>query len=167
MIYYTVCYGLPSKKIPVVGKICSYIRGRVLNWINPNIARGCYIGRKVYLGNITNIFIPASSGLGNNFRMQNVCLHIGNDVMCAEDVLIIGGGHIFTSKDIPIKYQGNLPKTSLTIEDDVWIGARVVIVAKNTTIGRGAIIGAGAVISKDIPPYAIVAGNPARVIKYR
>lgn len=58
-------------------------------------------------------------------------------------------------------------KTSLKIEDDVWIGARVLVIAKNFSIGRGAIIGAGSVVTKEIPPYAIVAGNPAKIIKYR
>lgn len=138
-----------------------------LHLLNKRIEKTTDIGRKVYLGNIHDLSIGKNSGLGNGFKMQNVCLHIGEDVMCAEDVLIIGGGHIYSSKDVPMRNQGCLHKTSLTIEDDVWIGAKVIILAKNTTIGKGAIIGAGTVVTKDIPPYAIVGGNPAKILKYR
>ncbi len=67
----------------------------------------------------------------------------------------------------PMIDQGGIGLTSLTIGDDVWIGARVTILAKNITIGKGAVIGAGSVVVKSVPDYAIVAGNPARVIKYR
>jgi maltose O-acetyltransferase len=55
----------------------------------------------------------------------------------------------------------------LQIDDDVWIGARAMILPGCKHIGKGVIIGAGSVVTKDIPDYAIVGGNPARVIKYR
>ena len=57
-------------------------------------------------------------------------------------------------------------KTGITVEDDVWIGANSVILP-GVHINKGAIIGAGSVVTKDIPPYAIAVGNPAKVIKYR
>ncbi|MDQ6795887.1 MAG: hypothetical protein M3067_13940 [Chloroflexota bacterium] len=52
----------------------------------------------------------------------------------------------------------------VAIEDDVWIGANVVVL-KGVTIGRAAVIGAGSVVTQDVPPYVVVAGNPARVIR--
>lgn len=55
----------------------------------------------------------------------------------------------------------------LTIGNDVWIGANAVILPEVSSIGDGAVIGAGAVVSRDVPPYAVVLGNPARVVKYR
>jgi acetyltransferase-like isoleucine patch superfamily enzyme len=55
----------------------------------------------------------------------------------------------------------------LRIGNDVWIGANVVIMPEVSRIGDGAVIGAGSVVNKDIPPYAVVLGNPARVVKYR
>ncbi|MCB0910083.1 MAG: CatB-related O-acetyltransferase [Propionibacteriaceae bacterium] len=55
----------------------------------------------------------------------------------------------------------------LEVGSDVWIGANAVIMPEVSRIGHGAIIGAGAVVNKDVPPYAIVLGNPARVIKFR
>lgn len=54
----------------------------------------------------------------------------------------------------------------VTIGNDVWIGARAIILS-GVTIGDGAVIGAGAVVPRDVPPYAVVAGNPARLIRYR
>ena len=56
---------------------------------------------------------------------------------------------------------------SMTIEDDVWIGHNVVILSGCKRIGRGAIVGAGAIVTKDVQPYTIVAGNPARKIRDR
>ena len=87
--------------------------------------------------------------------------------MMAEDVLFLGGGHKYNRLDIPIGHQGAEPKTPLTIDDDVWIGARAMILPGCKHIGKGVIVGAGSVVTKDIPDYAIVGGNPARVIKYR
>lgn len=57
-------------------------------------------------------------------------------------------------------------KGDIVVKDDVWIGYRSVILS-GITIGQGAIIAAGSVVTKDVPPYAIVGGNPAKVIKYR
>ena len=60
-----------------------------------------------------------------------------------------------------------IPVTNLEIGNDVWIGHNAVILPSCTSIGDGAVIGAGAVVNKDIPPYGIAIGNPARVVMYR
>ena len=60
-----------------------------------------------------------------------------------------------------------LTRTTLTIGNDVWIGANAIINSSVTSIGDGAVVGAGAVVHQDVPPYAIVVGNPARVVRYR
>jgi virginiamycin A acetyltransferase len=60
-----------------------------------------------------------------------------------------------------------LKRTYLTIGHDVWLGHNAVILSSVQSIGDGAIIGAGAVVHQDVPPYAIVVGNPARVVRYR
>ena len=79
--------------------------------------------------------------------------------------MIITQNHDYdTGNAIPYG-DGYIYKT-VTIEDNVWFGNRVIITG-DITIGEGAIIAAGAVVCKDVPPYAIVGGNPAKVIKYR
>lgn len=63
------------------------------------------------------------------------------------------------------QYEG-VSKGDIVIDDDVWIGCGVTILS-GVHVGQGAVIAAGAVVTKDIPPYAIVGGNPAKIIKYR
>ena len=90
---------------------------------------------------------------------------LGDYVMMGPDIMIMGGGHKFEDTTIPMIRQGTLGKSRLMIHDDVWIGARVTILGNVGTIGKGAIIGAGAVVTKAVPDYAIVGGNPARIIR--
>jgi acetyltransferase-like isoleucine patch superfamily enzyme len=61
----------------------------------------------------------------------------------------------------------NIPEGHLSIEHDSWIGERVIITSKCSRIGIGAVVGAGAVVTKDVPDFAIVAGNPAKLVRYR
>ena len=60
-----------------------------------------------------------------------------------------------------------IERSKCIIQDDVWLGHNSIVTPSVTFIGRGAVIGAGSVVTKDVPPYAIVAGNPAKIIKYR
>jgi maltose O-acetyltransferase len=122
---------------------------------------------KVYFGNGHNLSIGDNSGLGPHLRCYNSRLTIGNDVMIGEDVLIQGGGHKIERTDIPMRLQGGKPQTDLTIGNDVWIGSRVTILPSVRHIGNGVIIGACSVVTKDVPNYTIVAGNPAKIIRYR
>jgi acetyltransferase-like isoleucine patch superfamily enzyme len=86
-------------------------------------------------------------------------------VLIAQDCIFRAGNHVFERIDIPIRKQGHAGG-DIVIEDDVWIGARVILLA-GVSIGRGAIVAAGAVVTKSVPPYAIVGGIPARLIKMR
>jgi len=80
-------------------------------------------------------------------------------------VLLAGKGqHNFDRTDIPIKLQGNPPKEPITIGRGAWIGANATVMAD---VGNDAVVGAGSVVTKPVPPFAIVAGNPARVLRMR
>lgn len=90
---------------------------------------------------------------------------IGNYVHTGINVAMIAFNHGFYTREEPIKEQDYMD-APIVIEDDVWIGAGSTILS-GVTIGRGAIIAAGAVVNKDVPPYTIVGGVPAKIIKER
>ena len=164
--YYAVAQYLPNREIPILGEMSRRFRQFLCRQIFMSTGAWINIQRKVYFGN-NRIGIGTGSGLGENFHLQNCSLVIGNNVMVAPNVMVLGGGHKFDRVDIPIGKQGNLPKSYLEICDDVWIGNRVIILGNVKRIGTGAIIGAGAVVTKAVPDSAVVAGNPAKVIRYR
>lgn len=101
------------------------------------------------------------------FLGSNPCgLTIGNYVQIAPYVWIMNAIHEYESLDKPMYEQKGYKTGRIIIKDDVWIGLRAIIMP-GVTIGTGAVIGAGAVVTKDVPPYAVVGGVPAKVIKYR
>lgn len=94
-------------------------------------------------------------------KSLNRILTIEDELMRGKKVLFLGGGHNYEHLDTPMSKQGNKPAISLYICSDVWSGARVIIQLGFKRIGIGVIIGAGSVVTKDVPDYAIVGGNPA------
>ncbi|MFA5300555.1 MAG: acyltransferase [Lutibacter sp.] len=96
---------------------------------------------------------------------ENAGVFIGKNVMIAPNVIIVAFNHGFESVEIPMVFQKNT-EASVIIEDDVWIASNCTI-SKGVNIGKGSIIGANSFVNKDIPPYSIVGGVPARIIKYR
>lgn len=92
-------------------------------------------------------------------------LKIGKNSIIAPYCFICDYDHKFAKNDVPINRQG-LKSEAIMIGEDVWIGAKSIIL-KGVTIGKGSVIGAGSVVTHDIPPYCVAAGNPARVIKKR
>ena len=120
-----------------------------------------------YFGNGKDIKAGIYVGLGKNFIMHNRVLTVDDYLMMGEDVMFLGSGHGFDRLDVPMGQQESKEKTPLYIAGDVWIGARVVVLPGCKRIGHGAIIGAGSVVTKDVPDYAIVGGNPAKLIRFR
>lgn len=92
-------------------------------------------------------------------------IKIGKDCLIAAHTGIYASNHQFTDPDRKIREQG-LTRKGITIGDDCWIGHKVSIL-DGVTIGEGSVIGAGAVVNKDIPPYSIAVGVPAKVISQR
>lgn len=108
--------------------------------------------------------------IGKNFHAtRNLTIQcagkitIGNDVLVASDVFIINYNHGL-SPQTKSYLNNNLEVSEVVIEDGVWLGNSVVVLP-GVHIGKKSIIGAGSVVTKDVPPYSIAAGNPARVIK--
>ena len=95
-------------------------------------------------------------------------IKIGNFVMMGSDVYIVGNAenHEFSRTDIPMCQQGKRPSKPTVIEDDCWIGAKV-IMTSGRTVAKGSIVAAGTVLTKDFEEYSIVGGNPAILIRKR
>ena len=93
-------------------------------------------------------------------------VQIGADVMMGPRCVLLASSHATARTDVPMNTQGFLPDDPIVIEDDVWIGAGTTILP-GRRIGRGSIVGAGSVVTRDVPPYSVAVGNPARVVKTR
>jgi maltose O-acetyltransferase len=91
---------------------------------------------------------------------------IGEDVMMGPDVAIYALNHAFDDLTRPMLVQGHDSADPVKVGDDVWIGARAIILP-GVEIGKGCIVGAGAVVTRSVPDYSVVAGNPAVVIRSR
>jgi acetyltransferase-like isoleucine patch superfamily enzyme len=96
-------------------------------------------------------------------------IRIGSHVMFGPEVVVVGGGH---NIDVPGRFMTTVREKTgaedlgVTIEDDVWVGARAILL-RGVNVGRGAVVAAGSVVTKSVPPYAIVGGSPARVVRFR
>lgn len=124
---------------------------------NVNIYPKSYFDTELELGDNSDI------GLKANLQGKVI---IGNDVIMGPECNIWTVNHAYDRMDIPIKYQGVTKAQPVIIGSGVWIGSRVTILP-GVVIGEGAIVGSGAVVTKSVPDYAIVGGNPAKIIKYR
>ena len=139
-----------------------------------------YCGKDVYLRpmscdlkGLPNLSVGEGTIIpkGSTFYCTNAPLSIGKKVIFGPHPTIITGNHRidYVGKyiiDISAKDKRGTEDLPVIIEDDVWCGANVTIL-KGVTIGRGAVVGAGAVVTKSCPPYSIIAGIPAKVIKWR
>lgn len=146
--------------------------------ISPDVrlTKGSFVGRFSYIGDESRVFgdihiaryCSIADGfvvISGNHPLDNLTTHpfIHNNQLF---------GYLKEYRDIDCKKANKKtapgqPQKPLRIGNDVWIGNRVTILGKVSSIGNGAVIGAGSVVTKDVPPYAIVAGNPAKIIRYR
>lgn len=148
------------KKFPRTIKLAC-IRRRVLRTVKSCKGK-LYIGGKVQLTSNTELGYHCS--FNGMIITGGGKVVIGNYFHSGVECMIITQNHNYEGRAIP--YDNTIIFKSITIGDCVWFGNRVTVVG-NVNIGEGAIIAAGAVVTKDVPPLAIVGGNPARVIKYR
>lgn len=102
--------------------------------------------------------------IGKGTFVGKASIHMLNPVTIGDNVVINDGVEILTGSHDPLDPHFRHILAPIVIEDYVWIATRAIILP-GVTVGRGAIIGAGAVVAKDVPPYTIVIGNPARPIQ--
>ena len=147
---------------PLFGRLrAAFWRGRMRS-----VGGGSHISYDVKVLGASHVSI------GHNARITNGCildgrggLDVGDDVLLGYQSIVMTLTHRFRDREKPVRQQG-FDLKPVRIGNDVWIGARV-IVQPGVTVGNGAVIGSGAVVTNDVPPFAIAAGVPARVIGHR
>ena len=185
-IFFSKAYGLLLIGKGVSVRYANYLEAGKDLIIEDYVEINCLSKQKIILGDRvtigkfaiirpTNIYggeIGEGLKIGNNSNIGPYCyigcsgfIEIGNNVMISPRVSIYAENHVFESTDIPIKAQG-LTKQFVKIENDCWIAANSIILA-GVTIGRGSVVAAGSVVTSDVPPFSIVAGVPAKIIKNR
>ena len=160
--YYHIAIHLPVS-YDHGGRIGQQLRAICAKRFCPYIGKEVNIEKGAMITSLTEV--GDHSGVGINAKLHGKVV-IGKDVMMGPDVVIHTRNHAFTSTDTPMRKQGFDAEKTVFIGDDVWIGERVIILP-GIHVGTGSILGAGAVVTKDVPDYAIVGGNPAHVLKYR
>lgn len=153
-------YNLQQNKLKISIGINTHIRGELLIWP---------YGNGISIGN--NSFVGKNSVIWAGDRIT-----IGNGVLIAHNVTIIdSNSHELDFKEREEKFiemirnghptnKGNVETAPIIIEDNAWISYNVSIL-KGVTIGRAAIVGAGSVVTKDVLPFTVVAGNPAKIVR--
>lgn len=120
---------------------------------------------KLHTGNGGQIEIGDRTAIGAYSILSGRHIKVGNDCLIAPHVGIFASSHVFTDVEQKIRDQGQSYK-GIVIEDNCWLGSGVKVL-DGVRIGEGSIIGTGAVVTKDIPPYSIAVGIPARVVQHR
>jgi maltose O-acetyltransferase len=158
LLYILFAKWLPYSNFPYVGRIAKKLRYLLAKGIvescgkGVNIERGANFTGTLRIGDFSGVGINAV--IGSNVR-------IGDRVRMGRDVMIITQNHKFTRET----FEGYV-RAPVSIDDNVWIGNRVIILP-GVTIGKNAIVAAGAVVTKDVASYSIVGGVPAKHIKWR
>jgi maltose O-acetyltransferase len=142
-----------------------WVRMKLVSLIFLRCGKGVIIKSRAYFGTGESVSIGDRSQLGKNMKAESD-LKLGDDVVMGPDVVIMSSSHAFDSIDLPVNQQGGRARRPVIIGNDVWIGTRVIILP-GIHVGDHAIIGAGSVVTKDVPPLAVVGGNPARIIRFR
>ena len=162
--YYAVLSKLPSARFT---KVFSNFRVWYFKRILKIMAQGGHpamLGNDIYIAKANDISIGTGCRINEYVYLEKVT--IGNDVLIAPHVAVMSRMHEFSRTDIPISLQGYREQKPVKIGNDVWLG-RNVVVMPGVNIGDGAIVAAGSVVTKDVEPYSIVGGVPAKLIKVR
>lgn len=164
LLYYLVGYYLPlPDRWGIIGRISTSIRRILCRQLFNSTGRIFSVGKNVDFGYLGHLITCGNhANLGNYLKIKgNGKLVMNDHIAMGDDITIITQDH----KYLEDSYEG-FSVGDVVIDNYVWIGDRAIIL-KGVHIGNHAIIAAGAVVTKDVPDFAIVGGNPAKVIKFR
>ncbi len=163
-IYYAFATHLPSTSFPG-GTFAQGLRVFLARKMLKQVGGGLRVARKADIASGARISLGDNCGLAQGLKVIGD-VHVGNDLMLGPDVVLISYNHEYSDTNRPMRIQGASVSRPITIGDDVWIGMRAMIMP-GVTIGSHSIIAAGSVVTRDVPEWAIVGGNTAKIIKYR
>lgn len=162
ILYYGFATHLPDWPLYIIAvPIRGFLARRILDECGDDIL----IMQGAHFGSGSERKLGNNSGFGKNADIGKYT-YMDDDIMMGKDVIIITRAHDFKNINIPMRQQGFEDYSAVVIENDVWIGDRVIILP-GVRIGKGAIIATGAVVTRDVEKYSIVGGVPARFIKSR
>jgi putative colanic acid biosynthesis acetyltransferase WcaF len=137
------------------------LRGGILKIFGASTPCGVLVAEGVRVYFPWSLWIGRHVAIGPRVDFYNLGgVRVGDRVVISQDAYLCCGTHDYADPRYP------LIRGAIVIEDDAWIGAGAFI-GPGVTLGQGAVVGARAVVMKDVPPWKVVAGNPARVIKDR
>ena len=145
-------------QVPYPGSVAIGSRVTILDgFALSDLAPGRGTAPKIVIGDGTRILYRFQCNAAD-------AVHIGRNVLIASNVLVTDSDHVVEPGGVPVTQNPKLVTRPVRIEDNCWIGQNAVIL-KGVTVGHDSIVGANSVVTRDVPPCSIVAGNPARVIK--
>lgn len=130
------------------------------------------VGLNVNIGMTTQFYFPSRISLGNHIYVgERTQFHgfgeivVDDGVIMSDDCLIMSANHRYEGAQA-VPYDGDFVCKKVHIKQNVWIGARCIILP-GSEIGEGVVVSAGSVVRGKIPDFAVIAGNPAKIVKYR
>ena len=163
-LYYGFAQWLPASFTPC-GRIWQSIRSWICFPLFARCGKNVNVEHKAFFHSGRDISIGDNSGIGVRANLSGR-ITIGTNVMMGKDVVIMTTNHKYDRIDIPMNQQGFQVEDPVEIGNDVWIGDRVVILP-GVKVGSHSIIAAASVVTKNVEEYAIVGGNPAKIIRSR
>lgn len=164
-VYYGLADKLPYSVTAGFGPTAKRLRRWAARDLFDQAGQDINIEKGAWFGSGRGITVGDRSGLGLDCLVMGT-LTLGKDVMVGPRCMFISEAHNTADPSRPMTGQGMAQDLPIVVEDDVWFGAAV-IVLPGVRVGHGAVVGAGSVVTRDVPPYACVAGSPARILKYR
>jgi maltose O-acetyltransferase len=164
VLYYGLARHLPEHSDPR-GALWKWLRAATTRPLLRHAGKGIVINAGAHFGNGSVLSMGDYTSLGIGARIIGD-VTLGNYVGSAQNIFLCAYNRESRELDTPMMFQGKKPDKPIFVDDDVLLLANCIVLA-GVHIHTGAVIGAGAVVTRDVPPYAVVVGNPARVIKFR
>lgn len=148
------------------GPLADRLKRLILRLYGAQVGRNPTIYSGVWIRPIKGLHLGDNVSIGKDVIITTAgTVTVGHNVMIGHGSKIISANHVIPPGRGQIRFAGHEAKP-VVIEDDVWIAAQVVILP-GVRIGEGAVVAAGAVVTRDVPPFTIVGGVPARILRHR